>query len=245
MRRLARRVGVGLAIILGALVIAIVATARPGDAALYPPAAGAPSIQILISHNGYHSGVLVPREAVAALAGRSGYGALIAVTTRFAAYRWIEIGRGEEAFYREVPTPGAAVLHPGVALRALFRPSNAAVLHVVGAYDPRLAFPDAHLAALDLSEPGFARLVARLDASFARDDSGLPQDLGPGLYGPSRFYRAVGTFNAVHVCTRWVADLLDAAGVPTAPVLAVMPQGLFLDLAVRSGLTALPQSRSQ
>lgn len=242
MRKLASRLGVGLAVILGALVIAVVVTARPGDSALYPPAAGAPTVEILISHNGYHSGVLLPRDAVAALAGRRGFGALIAVTTRFAAYRWIEIGRGEEAFYREVPTPGAAMLRPSVALRALFRPGNAAVLHVVGAYEPRIAFPDAHMAALTLSEAGFERLVAKVDASFARDDSGLPQDRGPGLYGPSRFYGAAGTFNVLHVCTRWVADLLDAAGVPTAPVLAVMPQGLFLDLAVRSGLTALPHS---
>jgi uncharacterized protein (TIGR02117 family) len=242
MRKLAARLGVGLAIIFGALGVAIVVTARPGDAALYPPAAGAPSVQILVSHNGYHSGVLLPRDAVAALAGRRGFGALIAVTTRFAAYRWIEIGWGEEAFYREVPTPGAAVLHPGVALRALFRPGNAAVLHVVGAYEPRVAFPGAEMGALTLSEAGFERLVAKVDATFARDASGLPQDRGPGLYGPSRFYGAVGNFNVLHVCTRWVADLLDAAGVPTAPVLALMPQGLFLDLAARSGLTALPRS---
>ena len=242
MRKLARRIGVGLAIILGALIVAVVVTARPGDAALYPPAPGAPSVEIMLSHNGYHSGVLLPRAAVATLASQRGYGALIAVTTRFAAYRWLEIGRGEETFYREVPTPGAAVRHADVALRALFRPGNAAVLHVVGASDPRIAFPEAHLASLDLSEPGFARLVATLDASFARDDGGLPQDRGPGLYGPSRFYGAVGTFNLRHVCTRWVADLLDAAGVPTAPVLAVMPQGLFLDLAVRSRLNSLPQS---
>ncbi len=241
-RRLAKRIGVGLAVILVAFVIAVVATARSGDAALYPPAPDAPTVGILVSHNGYHSGVLLPRAAVAALASQRGHGALIAATERFAAYRWIEIGRGEETFYRKVPTPGAAVLHPGVMLGALFRPGNAAVLHVVGAFDPRIAFPEAHLAALDLSEAGFARLVAQLDASFARDDAGLPRDLGPGIYGPSRFYGAVGSFNVLHVCTRWVADLLDAAGVPTSPALALMPQGLFLDLAVRSGVTALPRS---
>ena len=242
MRKLARRVGLALAIIAAAFAAAVLATSRPGDRALYPPA-GASHARILVSHNGYHSGVLLPRAAVAELAGRRGLGALIAVTTRFAAYPWLEIGRGEETFYREVPTPGAAVRHADVALRALFRPGNAAVLHVVGAFDPRIAFPQAKMAALDLSEAGFDRLVAMLDASFARDDVGLPQDRGPGLYGPSRFYGAVGTFNLRHVCTRWVADLLDAAGVPTMPVLAVMPQGLFLDLAVRAGPTVLPQSQ--
>jgi len=240
MRRLARRLGLVLATILGALVIAIVVTARPGDATLYPPAAGAPSVQILITHNGWHAGVLLPRGAVAELAGRRGYGALIAVAARFADYRWLEIGWGDEGFYREVPTPGSLKL--GLALRALFRPGNPTVLHVVGILDPHVAFASAHLAALNLTETGFDRLVAKVDATFARDDNGRPADLGPGLYGPSLFYRAIGNFHILHVCNHWIADLLDAAGVPTSPVLALMPQGLFLDLSLRSGLTALPQS---
>jgi hypothetical protein len=39
-----------------------------------------------------------------------------------------------------------------------------------------------------------------------------------------------------------VADLLDAAGVPTSPVLATLPFGLLLDLEWRSGLAPLPRS---
>jgi len=51
------------------LVVVALATARPGDRALYPPAD--PSYaRILVTHNGYHSGVLLPRAAVAELAGR-------------------------------------------------------------------------------------------------------------------------------------------------------------------------------
>jgi uncharacterized protein (TIGR02117 family) len=239
-RKLAKRAGYGLAIIAVALVVAIVATARPGDPRLYPPAAGASRIQILIAHNGYHSGVLLPRTAVAELAGRRGYGALIAVATRFSHYPWLEIGWGEEEFYRYVPTPGSLTV--GTAMRALFRPGNPSVLHVVGTIQPRTAFAQAHMAALDLSEEGFDRLVAKVDATFWRGVDGFPLDLGPGIYGPSLFYRAVGDFHALHVCTHWVADILDTAGVPTSPVLAIIPQGLFLDLSVRSGVIALPPS---
>jgi len=76
-------------------------------------------------------------------------------------------------------------------------------------------------------------LVAKVDATFTRGDDGRPQDLGPGLYGPSLFYRAIGDFHFLHVCNHWVADVLDAAGVPTSPVLAILPQGLFLDLSMR------------
>jgi hypothetical protein len=68
----------------------------------------------------------------------------------------------------------------------------------------------------------------------------VPEELGPGLYGMSLFFRANGTFHLFHVCNHWIADLLDAAGVPTAPVLATLPSGLLLDLKWRSGLVRLP-----
>jgi uncharacterized protein (TIGR02117 family) len=244
MRKLARRFGLALATLLAilavALIVAIVATARRGDPALYPPAAGAPSVQILIVHNGYHAGIVLPRATIARLAAERGHGALIAVTTRFAAYGWLEIGWGEEEFYRNVPTPGDLTL--GLALRALFRPNNPSVLHVVGVSDPRVQLVHSPRAELDLSAEGFARLVAKVDATFARGADGQPQDLGRGLYGPSLFYRAVGHFHIGYVCTQWVADALDSAGVPTAPVLATLPQGLFLDLSMRAGAKLLPAS---
>ena len=240
MRKFARRVSLALVILLVAFVVATLATARRGDPALYPPAANAPSVRILLVHNGYHSGIALPRAAVARLAGERGHGALIAVTTRFAAYAWLEIGWGDEDFYRHVPTPGDLTL--GRALRALFRPDSPSVLHVVGMSDPRAQLVRAPMAELDLSTEGFGRLVAKVDATFARGANGLPQDLGPGLYGPSLFYRAIGHFHLGYVCTNWVADMLDAAGVPTAPVLATMPQGLFFDLSLRGGATMLPRS---
>ena len=238
MRELARRVGLALAILAVALVVATIVTARRGDPALYPPAAGAPSERILVVHNGYHAGIVLPRATVAKLAGEHGYGALIAVTTRFAAYGWLEIGWGDEEFYRHVPTPHDVTL--GLALRALFRPNNPSVLHVVGVSDPRAQLVGAPTAELDLSAAGFDRLVAKIDATFARGADSQPQVLGPGLYGPSLFYRAVGHFHIGHVCTQWVADALDAAGVPTAPVLATLPQGLFFDLSMRAGAKLLP-----
>jgi uncharacterized protein (TIGR02117 family) len=240
MRKAARRVCLALAITATIFAAAVLLTARRGDAALYPPAAGAPSVRILLVHNGYHTGVVLPRAAVAQLAGQRGYAALIAVTTRFADYRWLEIGWGDEDFYRHVPTPGDLTL--GLALRALFRPNNPTVLHVVGVTDPRAQFAGAPMAELDLSTQGFVRLVAKADATFARGADGLPQDLGPGLYGPSLFYRAVGHFHIARVCTHWVADMLDAAGVPTDMVLATLPQGLFLDLAMRADLKVPPPS---
>ena len=242
MRKLARRLGLALAIMAAAFIVAVVATARRGDPALFPPAAGAPAMRILLVHNGYHTGLVLPRAAVAELAGRRGQMALVAVATRFSAYGWLEIGWGDEEFYRNVPTPGSLTV--GLALRALFRPGNASVLHVVGVSDdPRAVFAQAQVGELTISAEGFERLVAKVEATFWRDGRGLPEDLGPGLYGPSLFYRASGNFHALHVCSHWVADMLDAAGVPTAPVLATVPQGLFFDLSVRAGMTVLARSQ--
>ena len=217
----------------------IVVTARRGDPRLYPAAAGAPHIEIFVVSNGYHAGVVLPRAPLAEVAGRDRLAALGAVAARFGAYSALEFGWGEEGFYTSVPT--IASLTVPLALRALFRPGNATVVHVVGlSQDPRTVFAHADLVRLELSEEGFARLLARLDATFAPGQGSTVEEIGRGLYGPSLFYRAVGSFHFFRVCNHWVADLLDAAGLPTAPVLATLPHGLLWDLGWRGGAMAVP-----
>jgi hypothetical protein len=128
-----------------------------------------------------------------------------------------------------------------LAIRALFRPGNPSVLHVVGVNgDPRAVFANSDLVRVHISDAGFARLTDMLDATFARrKGSFMPEELGPGLYGMSLFFRANGAFHLFNVCNHWIANLLAAAGVPTAPVLATLPFGLLLDLEWRSGLARL------
>jgi uncharacterized protein (TIGR02117 family) len=238
MRRWARRLGWSLVLIVTVFLVAAIATARSGDPDLYPPPARAPRIDVFVVSHGYHAGIVVPRARLAEVAAQNGLHALDAVAARFDAYRWLEIGWGDEGFYTSVPTIASLTIRS--AARALFLPGNPSVLHVVGLVDhPRTAFASADVARLALSEAGFARLLARIDASFAPGQ----QDLGPGLYGPSRFYRALGTFHVFNVCNHWISDLLDAAGVPTAPVLATLPPGLLLDLRWRAGAVLLPDPR--
>jgi uncharacterized protein (TIGR02117 family) len=235
LRTAIRRIGLGFAIVAALLVAAALATARWGDRSLWPPAPGAPTTEVFVVSHGYHAGIIVPRAALTAVASRERLAALGDVATRFASFDRLEIGWGDEGFYREVPT--AQSLTVTLALRALFHPGNPSVLHVAGVgADPRAAFPHSDLVRLDLGDAGFARLAEKIDGSFARGEGGLPVDLGPGLYGTSLFFRANGTFHLFNVCNHWVAGLLDAAGVPTAPVPATLPYGLLLDLKWRSGL---------
>jgi uncharacterized protein (TIGR02117 family) len=215
---------VGLAVAALVLVVALL-TRQPGDPALYPPSANESAVEIAVVSHDYHTGLALPRAAVLGEAGAQGFPALINVATRFGADRWVEIGWGEEEFYREVPAPGA--LGVGMALRALFWPGNRSVLHVVGLADePEAMFPDADIVRLRLSEAGFRRMLAGIDRSFALE-ARLPQDMGQGLYGPSLFYRAQGTFNLANLCNYWTGRMLAAAGLSGWPVAATVPTGLL------------------
>ena len=234
MRRWARRLGLGLIVLVGGFIAATMLTARSGDPAIWPPRPGSDTIEIFVVSNGYHTGVALPRATLAEFASRRGYGALIAVTQRFA-YPWIEIGWGDEGFYRQVPTIDDLTLP--IALRALFRPGNPSVLHVVGiGTDPAAVFPQAELVAIPLSATGFDRLAAKLDATFVPPQASALRDVGKGLYGPSLFYPAVGRFSILRVCNHWIAELLSAAGLPSTPVLDTFSRGLMLDLRWRAGL---------
>lgn len=238
----ARRVGSALAIVVLLFVAAVIATGRWGDRSVWPPAPGAPVTELVIVSHGYHAGVMVPRRLLAEQAQRRGLSALGYVATRFADFDRLEIGWGDEGFYRAVPTAGSLTL--ALAARALFRPGNPSVLHVVGVNnDPRVLFGNSDLVRVDVGETGFERVTDMLDATFARRGGGLPEELGPGLYGTSLFFRANGAFHLFNVCNHWTAGVLDAAGVPTAPVLATLPRGLLLDLQWRSGLARLPPLR--
>jgi uncharacterized protein (TIGR02117 family) len=231
------RVGLGVILLgaLWALVGAAFITARPADPMMWPPRPDAEKIEIYVTSNGWHTGVALPRATLAEYASGRGYPALNAVAQRFAQFEWIEFGWGDAEFYRTTPT--ATDVSIRVALRALFWPGNTSVLHVVGIRgEMARAFTNAEVVRVPLSRNGFDQLLAKLDAAFVAPQGGVLADLGRGLYGASLFYPANGSFSILKVCNHWISDLLRAAGLPTAPVLATLPAGLLLTLRYRAGL---------
>jgi uncharacterized protein (TIGR02117 family) len=229
-----RRLVIGPLAVVVFMALAVYAARRPGDRALFPPPPGARSIAVAVVSHGYHAGLIVSREALLRVADEEGLVALTSIANSFERYASLEIGWGDEGFYRNVPH--ISDLRFVEAARALLLPGNRSVLHIVGLSAPaRTSFPASDVVDVTLSVEGFRRLARRLDASFARE-GGAIIDMGPGLYGPSTFYRAEGTFHIFSACNHWLAGLLDAAGVPTNPLLATLPQGLLTDLDWRSGL---------
>lgn len=234
-RALAALMVAGLALI-GAVLWAE-SPAVPGRAASGPPAADAIELK-LVSH-GYHAGLALRRIDLLGAMDPARHPALEEVLVRYAFADELEIGWGDEGFYRGVPT--IADLTVVEALRAFFAPNNPSVLHIVGLPGPaEVVFDASEVISIRLSPQGFSALVDALEASFARDAAGRPIELGVGLYGPSLFWRAVGTFSIARVCNHWVAELLAEAGVRSNRLIGILPAGLFFDLKTRSGALPLP-----
>lgn len=178
-----------------------------GCASAPPAPAGAsvdrawPSVQVV--NHGLHSGLLIARADLLR--------ELPALAATFADGDFVELGWGDEDFYR-APQPTL-----GLALQALFR-SSATVLHAVKiAGEPGRHFAGSEVVEVRLHADGYRQLLAFVAASFSRSAAGAPVELGPGLYGESRFYRAEGRYSLLRTCNTWLAEALAAGGCPLQP----------------------------
>ena len=146
----------------------------------------------------------------------------------FAGRTYLEVGWGDEAFYR------APKVSLGMALRAALR-SKRSVLHVVG-FDKAVAeyFPTSDIVALRVSAQGIADLVEFIHATLSRPRGARTEPLGRGLYGKSWFYPAKGRYSLFYNCNHWVAEGLREAGV-AMNVADAMTSGNVIDQASRMG----------
>lgn len=127
---------------------------------------------------------------------------------------YLEVGWGDREYWQaSEPTSGQA-------LSALFRPTPS-VLRVIGFRGPPEAFfLQGDVIALELSQPGFERLVAFVEAAYAADERGAPIPVGPGPIAESRFYAARDQYHLLRTSNRWTAEALRTAGLPITPAWA-------------------------
>lgn len=166
----------------------------------------------MVSH-GWHTGIVLPAEAVPA-------GALPPMDG-IEGHRYLEFGWGDARFYQ---AGGGSVW---LAVRALFWPTESAV-HLVGFEQP----PDRFFAGSErllrtISTAERDRLVAFLAGSFWMGDSGETDILGRGLYGDSRFFLGEGRYLFPETCNVWTARALAAMGCRARPLLAMTAGGLM------------------
>ncbi len=226
-----RWIALAVAAACAGLVLLAAILRQPADPSLAPAAGDA--LVIHVFDHGYHASMALPAKLVLDRARALGLQATPLALENFERFDWVEIGWGDENFYRNVPSASLSTM-PHV-LRALLLPGNASVLHIVGIVgDPRLVFTGSDGQRLAISHEGMDRMIRAMERSFRVDLQGAPTMLGPGLYGPSAFFAANGRYHLFHVCNHWLANRLADAGLPLAPVEATLSGGLMYDLRRRS-----------
>ena len=210
-----------------AFVIGTIVTARPGDRHLYPGTAS--PITAYVLNYGFHTDIVLPAEAVRARGG------LLAEAGEAAGnWQWLVIGWGDESFYTGT---GMSLDRVGDGLRALFWPGNPSVIRITGLnVRPDRAYRSTEVATLALSSEGFDAMARSIEASFvaAPGEKLYPAGMKdmPGVFFPSR-----ENFSALRMCNNWTSDQLNAAGLPTTPMLDGLSALLALDLSLRAGVT--------
>ena len=187
---------------------------------LYPPLSGQPSHDIYIYNNGWHTGVVLNRNDLSPQAQQ--------YLASFSSYPWVEIGWGDDAFYR------APKGTSGLALGAMFC-SRGSTLHVVGVKPSPPVFYKRYgvdLYHLHISEAGLRRMEACILGSFATDSAGRVIELEPGLYGFSLFYAAQGQYDLFHTCNHWTAVAIRKTGFPITPAYAQTGGNLAFQLRI-------------
>jgi uncharacterized protein (TIGR02117 family) len=209
-----------------AIVAVIAAGQRFGDPTL-SPRNGEATVTLQVVDYGFHVALFVPRDALRAAAVEQGAHRLVAVTDRFADDATLEFGWGDEAFYRNTPT--IADFQIGLGLRAILGLNDTTVLQVVGWHGEVAApYPGEGRRVITISARALAKMIPLLEDTLA--GTAMPEDLGPGLYGDSVFYRAHGRYSLFNVCNHWTARLLNAAGLPINLTLATSSRLLVWQL---------------
>jgi len=176
-------------------------------AGLYPPQENQPSTVIYVVDHGWHTGVVIPRIEIPP--------DLWPEQTDFLDFDYLEVGWGDEGFYR------AQKITIGLALRAIFIPTPS-ILHIVGVNAPiDQYFYGSDIIEVELSGEGFRELCSFIDSTFDRGDNSRTTPLGPGIYGPSLFYRASGYYYFPKTCNVWTARAIRRAGAPITPFYAI------------------------
>lgn len=206
---LARTAGAGL---LG-LIAGLWTWTAPGDPGLFPPPPGEAGVAAHLLDNGFHTDLAVPREALEARGGPLGR-----AVQGLPPGEWILIGWGDARFYVE-QGPIAERLPDGA--RAFFRPGNASVVMLdPEARDPARLHASEGRRALRLSDAGFDRLAARVEASLdLRHGEARLADRRPG--DDAGFFASRETFWIGHLCNHWTARVLNAGGIAVRPLRSI------------------------
>ena len=184
---------------------------------LLPTGPGEPSKTVYLVRQSWHAGIVVERADIPP--------GVWPQHNDFPGAEYLEVGWGDKDYYM-TPSP-----HLGITLKAGLLPT-ASVLHIVSFSRPVTHyFPRSEVIRIELSEAGFERLCSYLENSYALDEAGRSQPLGPSLYGTGRFYLSTESYHAFNTCNVWTARGLREAGCPITPAVNLTVDDLMTRVA--------------
>lgn len=171
---------------------------KPDAVEYAKPYSGIGSHTIYLVNHGWHTGIVMPKQPFTAHVPM--------LLKRFPQADYLEFGWGDKGFYQ------AQKIKIGLAIQALFWPTDS-VVHVVGLTDSvDVYFPNSEIESLQLNDSELQSLVKFITGSFALDKNGLLLPSKQGIYGDSQFYQAVGDYHAFNTCNKWTAKGLQSLG---------------------------------
>lgn len=201
-RFLIRAVTVVLSLPLIYFAAALIGAMIPGERADLP---GGTENLIGLLRGPIHFDFLLPLSPD--LRARYGFAEAAGVPVSNPQAEWLVLGWGAQEFYTTAGSFGeitASAVFSGIT-------GDASVIHLDVAGDVSGL---EGISYLTLSDPQIAALLATIDDSFQRDQTGQPVAL-PARFGPrDAFFAANGKFHLFHTCNAWVGETLRAAGIP-------------------------------
>jgi uncharacterized protein (TIGR02117 family) len=185
--------------------------------------------RVYVANHGWHTGFVIPAAAVR--------DSIPELKHRFKDDGYIEIGWGDRGFYQ------TKEITAGLAIRAIFWPTESVIHTVAVPAPPREFFPSSDVEELPLSDGELSSLIQFISESLYRDGDGKIIPLGNGLYGDSQFYRGVGDYHLMNTCNKWTAKGLKSTGMDISPTFK-LTAGSIMD-GIRgdpkpTGATAVP-----
>jgi uncharacterized protein (TIGR02117 family) len=179
---------------------------------------------IYLIAGGWHTELAIGSQAIR--------GPLATLKSGFPNAKYLVFGWGAHDYYM-AKDPGIEEL-----LRAIV--SGPAVMLVVPLeVSPEIFAGVGNAFALPISRDGAERLSEFLWNDLAKDDEGMPRQIGAGPFPQSLFYASTTTYDLAHTCNTWTAAALRVAGLPVSEA-GVVFAGQLLD-HVRPLAVATPQ----
>jgi len=170
--------------------------------------------EVVVVNNGWHSGVVFRTADIDT--------AVWPESSTFSDFAYIEVGWGDEAFYRSS--------NPGLwhHIKAALWPTPS-VLHV-GGYDRiERHYNKSQTYMLRLQKEKYDNMCGYIQRQYEKRE-GKSVVLGKGLFPNSLFYRSSQAYHIAKTCNVWTAEVLKEAGIAIKPMLSITTENLFEQL---------------